>query len=112
MPLTKIKYHMIDEEALTQLAGAGGAAAETTADVLAQQNTGYIAAGDTVPTGTTLQEFLDLLLTSTFYPVGHEPTASLGRGGVTLSQEAGTFCKLGLRLEKRPVSAPCCTKSQ
>lgn len=90
MALTKIKYHMIDEEALDLLAGAGAGAAETTADVLAQQNIGYIPAGDTVPTGTSLQEFLELLLTTTFYPAGHEPTASLDRGGVTLSQEAGS----------------------
>lgn len=49
----------------------------TTSNITANINVGAIAAGDVVPAGTTLQEFIEQLLVATFYPTIEEPTFSL-----------------------------------
>lgn len=90
MALTKVKYDMIDDEAKLLLAGDGSAASETTADVIASSNIGYIDAGETVPTGTNLQEFLEKLLTTTFYPTFGNPSASLASSGTPYAKEIGS----------------------
>lgn len=61
---------------------------ETRSDVIAQKDVGYIKAGETIPQYTNLQELVEKLLFTTFYPTFAEPTSSLD-AGITLSQEAG-----------------------
>jgi hypothetical protein len=82
MPLTKIEYAMIADEAKQILT-------ESSADVIAAKNIGYLEAGDTVPTGTSLQEFIELLLTSQFYPTFTEPSAGLS-SATPYSREIGS----------------------
>jgi len=82
MPLTKIEYDMIATQAVDKLT-------KTSAVVKAQKDIGYIHAGDDVLVGTTMQEFVEQLLITTFNPTLVEPTAGLA-ANKTLSQEAGT----------------------
>ena len=92
MPLTKVRYDMIDDEAKSKLVSDGGAAAKTTANVIASSTIGFIEAGYTLPTGTTLQAFVEELLTTTFYPTFTNPSASLGTSGnLATSQELGSL---------------------
>jgi hypothetical protein len=73
----------------------GGGNSETTADVVANIAVGAIGIGDTVPTGTTLQDLVELLLLTTYEPTFVAPTFSLSDNAAGLI-EIGTSLNVGL----------------
>lgn len=73
----------------------GGAGGVTAADIIAALDVGAIEAGDVVPEGSTLDAFIQQLLTKTFYPTFTAPSAGLNASMGT-NVEAGTIDDLTL----------------
>lgn len=78
-------YQVYDTNLLTpytwdgvQWVAAGGGGGATTANITADLQVGGIDAQDVVPAGTTLQQFAELLLLTTFFPTFTAPSFSLG----------------------------------
>jgi hypothetical protein len=63
--------------------GAGGSGA-TTSDIISDLQVGGINAQELVPAGTTLQEFAELLLLTTFFPTLIAPSFSLNNNAGTV----------------------------
>jgi len=60
------------------VAAGGGGSAVTTANIISDLQVGGIDAQELVPAGTTLQQFAELLLLTTFFPTLIAPSFSLG----------------------------------
>lgn len=75
--------------------GTGGGA--TTTDVTSLLDVGAIVAGQTIASGTTLQMFVQKLLTKTFYPTLVAPSATL-TSSIPSSIECGTITNNTLTL--------------
>lgn len=60
----------------------------STQEVVANKTVGNIAPGQTIPTETTLQEFIELMVTATFAPTYTNPSASIG-SSISSPQEVG-----------------------
>lgn len=67
---------------------AGGGGGATTANITADLQVGGVDAQEVVPAGTTLQQFAELLLTTTFNPTLTAPSFSLSNNAGTV--ETGT----------------------
>jgi hypothetical protein len=65
----------------------------TTSPITANISVGAIDAGSIIPTGTTLQEFIEQLLIATFFPTLEAPSFSLS-SNLSSSVEAGTTSNL------------------
>jgi hypothetical protein len=63
---------------------AGGGSGATTADIISDLQVGGIDAQELVPAGTTLQEFAELLLLTTFFPTLIAPSFSLSNNTGTV----------------------------
>lgn len=77
------------------ITGGQGGDSETTTDVVANISAGAIGIGDTVPSGTTLQQLVEQLLLTTYYPTFVAPTFSLSDNAAGLI-EIGTSLNVGL----------------
>lgn len=75
----------------------GGGGGSTTSDVIAAMNVGAIDAGEVVPAGTTLQQFVEQLLLDTFYPTFTNPSANLTEN-IANTLESGTSTNVTLTM--------------
>lgn len=82
-------------EAYTQGGGGGGGNTATTVDVTSLVTAGAIVPGDVVPSGSNLQDVVEQLLLTTFYPTFVAPSFSLS-SNVSASIELGTIMTVNL----------------
>jgi len=75
--------------------GGGGGTAETILPITANIAAGAIKIGDTVPSGTDIQELVRQLLLTTYYPTFQNPSFSLS-ASVTSLQEVGAVLNIPL----------------
>jgi hypothetical protein len=67
----------------------------TTQSITADLTVGSIDAGDYVPAGTTLQQFIEQLITATFYPTFSSPTFTVSRS-IASQLEIGSITNVTL----------------
>jgi hypothetical protein len=67
----RVKFSDGTERSLLTTTGSSGA---TVADIVATQDVGAISAGEIIPSGSTLQDFIEQLVINTFYPTISSPS--------------------------------------
>ena len=80
--------HRLNGGAISFIGGGSGSGDTTTSDVTSMVNTGAIIPGELIPSGTTLQGFIETLLLTTFEPTFTNPTYSLSSNQAS-GQEIG-----------------------
>ena len=88
-------YTKTEVDTLISTSGGGGGESATTSDVVSDVDLGGIKKTDIISSGTTLQSFIESILSKTFYPTLIDPSATLaddipstveiGTTGITLS---------------------------
>lgn len=82
--------------AISSISGiSGSVSAQLTDDITASQDVGAIEAGQVLTQGTTFQEFVEELLTSTFYPTFQSPSVNLTED-ISNTIEVGTVTNITL----------------
>jgi len=74
------------------------------ASVFADQTVGSIIVGDTVPVGTTLQQFVEKLLTATFYPSFTNPSATLTSNLASIVESGTTGISLTVNYDRGAIT--------